>query len=217
MPQKAGRPRKATQELLQEAAFELFQLRGYRGTTAEQIARTAGFSRATFFHVFASKAELFWVESDALLAKLEQRLAATLQRAAAPPPSAWEALLSFAEQLNRAMIPWALKNYRLIEAEADLVASGAARVLRLQGMLLGYERRRSELVALPRRHMEGAGTAEAAAVAERSGTAHNSQATSLTETAEVAALTARFLTGLLSWIDGEANREFREVLLAAAP
>jgi len=70
MPSTVGRPRRASRELLQEVAFELFQHRGYRRTSVEAIARTAGFSRATFFNFFASKAELFWVETDALLESL---------------------------------------------------------------------------------------------------------------------------------------------------
>lgn len=129
MSRQVGRPRRASQQLLQEAAFELFQLRGYRGTTVENIAKTAGFSRATFFNFFASKAELFWLETDALIAELRQHLEDRMS--GEQPPGLHAALLEFAETFTSGAIPWALQNYRLLEAAEDLTASGAGRVLEL--------------------------------------------------------------------------------------
>lgn len=129
MPISPGRPRRASPELLQEAAFELFQLRGYRKTSVELIAKTAGFSRATFFNFFSSKAELFWVETDALIASLDETLEERARES--DPPPLKTALLDFADGLGASSIPWALQHYRLLEAADDLVASGAGRVLRL--------------------------------------------------------------------------------------
>ena len=136
MPPSPGRPRRASQELLQEAAFELFQLRGYRGTSVEQIAKTAGFSRATFFNFFSSKAELFWVETDALIGALEGFLSDRLE--AGDPPELHDALLEYAETLDSTVIPWALQHYRLLEAADDLLASGAGRVMALNRVFLRY-------------------------------------------------------------------------------
>lgn len=142
MPPSPGRPRRASQELLQEAAFELFQLRGYRDTSVERIAKTAGFSRATFFNFFSSKAELFWVETDALIAALRESLALRLDEA--DPPPLREALLSHAETVPSSAIPWALQHYRLLEAAEDLIASGASRVLSLERLFLDYLERSGE-------------------------------------------------------------------------
>lgn len=136
MPVRPGRPRRASRQLLQEAAFELFPLRGYRRTSVELIARTAGFSRATFFNFFSSKAELFWVETDELMAELFAHLDAEMTAGA--PPELARALGGFAEGLSAERIPWALQNVELIEAEADLVASGASRVLALQRAFARY-------------------------------------------------------------------------------
>jgi AcrR family transcriptional regulator len=47
-----------TRDRLVDAAFELFGRRGYEATNAEQIAKVAGTSRATFYLYFKSKAEL---------------------------------------------------------------------------------------------------------------------------------------------------------------
>lgn len=175
MPPSPGRPRRASRELLQEAAFELFQLRGYRRTSVEQIARTAGFSRATFFNFFSSKAELFWLETDALIASLREFLG---ERAGRVPLR--ETLLEFAGTLSAASIPWALQNFRLIEAADDLVASGAGRVLGLNELF--------------RAHLEGG------AEREDPGSPRT----------EAAVLTALLLTALLGWIEAGVGRgDFR--------
>lgn len=142
MPQHRGRPKKASPELLQEAAFELFQVQGYRATSVEQIARTAGFSRATFFNFFASKSELYWLETDALIARLgqhlEHELELALERGSEAPRPLRAALLSHAETITSANIPWALQNIALLESAEDLIAGGAGRVLGLNRLLLSY-------------------------------------------------------------------------------
>lgn len=182
MPPSPGRPRRASQELLQEAAFELFQLRGYRSTSVEQIAKTAGFSRATFFNFFASKAELFWLETDALIAALRDFLE---QRLGDPdPPSLDEALLSYADTMNSSAIPWALQNFRLIEATDDLIASGSGRVLGLTGLFRDYLGR--------------SGTA--------AGSAADSAADSAVLNARAAVTTSLVLVALLAWIDAGVGR-----------
>lgn len=189
MPGSPGRPRRASQELLQEAAFELFQLRGYRSTSVEQIARTAGFSRATFFNFFPSKAELFWVETDGLIASLGEFLERRLEDAGkGEPADLREALLGFAETVGSSEIPWALQHYRLLEAADDLVASGAGRVLRLNRLFLDYLRRVSA-GADPQavRSLEAVRDPEALQ-------------------GRAAATTALLLVALLGWIDAGPDR-----------
>lgn len=139
MSQSRGRPRKASAELLQEAAFELFQLQGYRGTSVEQIARTAGFSRATFFNFFSSKSELFWLDTDALIAGLQESLAERLNTG--DPVPLREAILDHARSISSADIPWALQNFRMFESADDLIAGGAGRVLRLNRVFESYLQR----------------------------------------------------------------------------
>lgn len=193
MSPSPGRPRRASREMLQEAAFELFQLRGYHDTSVEQIARTAGFSRATFFNFFSSKAELFWLETDALIAALSEFLEERLKTPAPPPHDALrDALLEYAETLSSADIPWALQNFRLIEAADDLVASGAGRVLRLNEMFSRSLRRNAVGPGLEAQPDSGPGSAR--------------DRDSAILSARAAATTALLLTALLAWIDAGVGR-----------
>lgn len=65
-----------SRDQLVHAAFELFGARGFDQTTVDDIAARAGVSRATFFRLFASKEAVIFPDHDALLAKVEARLAA---------------------------------------------------------------------------------------------------------------------------------------------
>lgn len=143
MPQSRGRPRKASAQLLQEAAFELFQVQGYRATSVEQIARTAGFSRATFFNFFASKSELYWLDTDALIDRLGAHLDDLLGAGAGAPMPLRAAIRDHAATLSSADIPWALQNFRMLESTDDLIAGGAARVLRLNRLFESYLQRQT--------------------------------------------------------------------------
>lgn len=180
MVSSPGRPRRASRELLQEAAFELFQLRGYRGTSVEQIARLAGFSRATFFNFFSSKAELFWLETDTLIAGLRAFLEGQLGREDPPPLEA--ALLEFSGTLSSAEIPWALQNYSLLEAADDLVASGASRVMGVNHTFLQYLRQRED-------RLDARAPEQSLALAVRA-----------------AATSSLLVVALLAWIDAGVTR-----------
>src|ERR1700735_2562824 len=51
---------------LEEAAMELFEERGYEGTTVADIAERAGLTKRTFFRYFADKREVLFSGSEAL-------------------------------------------------------------------------------------------------------------------------------------------------------
>jgi len=57
------------------AAYELFEERGYDGTSVDDIAERAGIGRSTFFRMFGSKDDVIFPEHEALLARMEARLA----------------------------------------------------------------------------------------------------------------------------------------------
>src|ERR1700677_380827 len=59
------RKRDRTRKALINAAVDLFERRGYDGTTVADIAEAADIGTRTFFSYFASKEELLFPDSDA--------------------------------------------------------------------------------------------------------------------------------------------------------
>jgi AcrR family transcriptional regulator len=68
----SGKP--SVRERLAQAAFELFDERGYEQATIEDIAERAGLSRATFFRHYRSKEEVIFPDHDSLLSQIGDRL-----------------------------------------------------------------------------------------------------------------------------------------------
>ena len=59
---------------LAQAAFALFNERGYEQTTVDDIAERAGLSRATFFRHYPSKEDVIFPDHDRLLTQVRDRL-----------------------------------------------------------------------------------------------------------------------------------------------
>lgn len=74
-PRRAGRPRAASREILEEAACELFLERGYDATSVADITSRAGVSRSTFFNYVESKSDLLWARFDDAVEQLRATLA----------------------------------------------------------------------------------------------------------------------------------------------
>jgi AcrR family transcriptional regulator len=125
---RAGRPRASSQEMLEEAASELFVENGYAKTTIEQITRRAGVSRNTFFNYFASKSDLLWIELDASLRALDAALVS-----AAPVGDPLEqvevALATTARGFTADRAPLVLTQHEVMGIDAELKAAGLARAL----------------------------------------------------------------------------------------
>ncbi|HWC81376.1 MAG TPA: helix-turn-helix domain-containing protein [Pseudonocardiaceae bacterium] len=69
-------------ERLIEAAFALFEERGYEQTTVDDIAERAGVGRTTFFRAFRSKEEVIFPDHDAVMQAVSARLAGSTQQTA---------------------------------------------------------------------------------------------------------------------------------------
>ena len=146
---RMGRPKSVSPQLIQEAALELFQLNGYEATSVDEIARVAGFSRATFFNYFRSKAEIFWLETDQLLDHLEAIL--TEKQQSDPSPQQLRALLiHLASDISSEQIPWIFGNSEIISSREDLLAAGFSRILRLSDLIQHYFSSESTKVATNR-------------------------------------------------------------------
>jgi len=124
----AGRPRASSQQMLEEAASELFLEQGYAKTTIEQITQRAGVSRNTFFNYFGSKSELLWVELDASRAALEAALAA-LPAGIDPLEGVERALRQTASGFGAARAPLVLTQWEVMGVDDELRATGLARAL----------------------------------------------------------------------------------------
>lgn len=64
-----------TRTRLVDAAFALFDERGFTETTVEEITARAGTGRTTFFRHFRSKEDVVFPDHDLLLVRVEARLA----------------------------------------------------------------------------------------------------------------------------------------------
>src|SRR5258707_7037384 len=69
-------------ERLAEAAFALFDERGYEQTTVDDITERAGLGRTTFFRHYRSKEDVIFPDHDRLLEQIKDRLATSSHRTA---------------------------------------------------------------------------------------------------------------------------------------
>src|SRR6201993_4790367 len=72
----------AVRDRLAQAAFALFDERGYEQTTVEDITEQAGLGRTTFFRHYRSKEDVIFPDHDHLLEEIRQRLQSSSQRTA---------------------------------------------------------------------------------------------------------------------------------------
>ena len=71
-----GRKRVTSRAELENAAFGLFQARGFEHVTVDEIAAAAGIGRRTFFRYFPSKNDIPWGAFEAELDRMRARLKA---------------------------------------------------------------------------------------------------------------------------------------------
>ena len=65
----------SARDRLIEAAFALFEERGYEATTVDDVAERAGVGRTTFFRAFGSKEDVIFPDHAVVLRAIEDRLA----------------------------------------------------------------------------------------------------------------------------------------------
>jgi len=88
---RRGRKKQETRERILEMARRLFAVKGYNGTTVEEIAEAAKVSRATFFNYFPVKPILLSEMVKRMMERFERRVAEQLRS----PASTTDRLRSF--------------------------------------------------------------------------------------------------------------------------
>lgn len=141
---RAGRPRRSSPAMIEDAAAELFLEQGYAGTTVEQITQRAGVSRATFFNYFTAKSDLLWRAFDERAGRLREELA-QVSVELSPIEGVRAALLAVAREFPAETAPWAVAEAETMGTKAELGVSGLPRFASLAGVLGEYLRTRSDL------------------------------------------------------------------------
>jgi len=77
---EARRPGGETRTLVLDAAERLFSMHGYRGTSLEEIGRTAGLSRGTPGYLFGSKQRLYRAVMERALGRAKEALEPAYER-----------------------------------------------------------------------------------------------------------------------------------------
>ncbi|WP_211589186.1 TetR family transcriptional regulator [Microbispora sp. H11081] len=121
------------------AAFELFTVQGYEGTTVDDITAAAGVSRRTFFRYFPSKEDVIFPDHDSVLDRVRWYLGASANTepvfaVAEAARLIFESFVATPEQT--------LARYRLTREVAVLRDREVASVARYERVLSDYLRSR---------------------------------------------------------------------------
>lgn len=138
-----GRPHAASQELIAEAACELFLEQGYERTTVAQIARRAGVSRSSFFNYFESKSEIFWSGLDERIGFLDAFLAAAWP-SPQPAPVVADAVQESFSRFTPDALALALVHSDAMGVVPELTQDMAMRQWRIASSISRYLRRAGE-------------------------------------------------------------------------
>jgi AcrR family transcriptional regulator len=121
----------STSDAVVDAAFALFDERGFEETTVDDIALRAGVSRTTFFRRYRSKEDVIFPDHEELLARIRERLDTSSEATAivAVSDAVRLVLLRYIEEGDRARRRYALTSR--IGALRDREIASVARYQRL--------------------------------------------------------------------------------------
>lgn len=101
------------------AALDLFEERGYEGTTVSQIAARAGVTERTFYRHFADKREVLFAGSDSLVEQMLAEVRA-LPPSAGPSEAGRAALVGLGQRFTDELRPFSRRRQAVLEAEPCL-------------------------------------------------------------------------------------------------
>jgi AcrR family transcriptional regulator len=124
---------KSAGDRLVDAAFELFDERGYEQTTVDDIADRAKVSRTTFFRTYRSKEDVIFPAHNQLMAAVRQRLATSSDSTAivAVSDAVRLVLLRYIEEGDRARQRYAITSKVAVLRDREIAtAAGYQRLFR---------------------------------------------------------------------------------------
>ena len=131
---------------LAQAAFDLFDERGYEQSTVDDITERAGLGRATFFRHYRSKEDVIFPDHDRMLEQIQDRLRTSTHSTAlaAVPEAARLVLLHYLDEGDLAR-----RRYALTSAVPALRDREIASVARYQKLFREFIARRTGATAEP--------------------------------------------------------------------
>jgi mycofactocin system transcriptional regulator len=139
---EGGAARGDTCARVEQAALDLFTLKGFEQVIIDDVAAAAGISRRTFFRYFATKADAVWGDFAAHVLRLEQLLAATdpAQPVLASVCAAYVEVNDYAED----ELPLLRERMQLILTEPALLAHSQLRYADVDRVVAEHVARRTD-------------------------------------------------------------------------
>ncbi|MGY1620313.1 mycofactocin system transcriptional regulator [Geodermatophilus sp. SYSU D00691] len=141
MTEPWGDPREETRARIEQAALDLFTLKGFEQVTIDDVAAEAGIGRRTFFRYFATKADAVWGDFSGHVARLDRLLAAT--DPAAPVLAGICAAYVEVNDYADADLPLLRERMRLILTEPALQAHSQLRYAEVDRVVAEHVARRT--------------------------------------------------------------------------
>ena len=135
-----GRPPVTSHAAIEQAAFALFEQRGFAATTMDDIADAVGVGRRTLFRYYPSKNDILWGRFDEGLRSFAATLAAVPDDVSLPD-AIRDAIITF-NALDEAAIPQHRQRMRLLLGTRALLAHSELRYAAWRGVVAEFVGRR---------------------------------------------------------------------------
>lgn len=126
---------------LAESALDLYEERGFEGTTVAEIAERAGLTKRTFFRHFADKREVLFSGTDELERLIVEGIATTLP-SAYPLDAVVAGLEATTAVFDAQRLPYARRRAAIVAANPDLQERELIKMERLAGAMAAALRER---------------------------------------------------------------------------
>jgi AcrR family transcriptional regulator len=126
---------------LAQAALDLYEERGFEGTTVAEIAERAGLTKRTFFRHFADKREVLFSGTDELERLIVEGIA-TAPPSDAPLDAVVAGLAATAAVFDAQRLPYARRRAAIVAANAELQERELIKMERLAASIAAALRER---------------------------------------------------------------------------